>query len=81
MRFVKTEISSLSSFNNELTKIAKGKYRCVKIETTTNSFGESSIKFSSYIDGKNWEDGLTAKESLDKHKIIKKKSTTKVVLD
>lgn len=82
MRFVKSEISSLSLFDEGLTKIAKGKHRCVRIVKTTDSYGESSIEFSSYIDGKNFENGLTPKESLDKQrKITKKKPTVKEVLD
>lgn len=82
LRFVKSEISSLASFDKELAKIAKDEYRSIKIEKTTYDDRSSKIEFSSYIYGKNWENGLTPKECLDKQrKSAKKKPTTKKVLD
>lgn len=81
LKFVKSEISSLSLFEKKCGEIANGEYHCVSIEVSVHSENNRNVKFSSYIHGRGHYSGSTMEESLSKLKEHREeqKKVTKVL--
>ena len=55
---------TIKEFKALVSEAANGEYHAIKVEISTNSFGETEIEFGAYINGLGWGSGSTEHEAL-----------------